>query len=59
LVAERIVRLTNLVGREKVIAGTGCGFGTGAGGGAFAPTVVGRKLQALVEGAEIASRRLW
>jgi 5-methyltetrahydropteroyltriglutamate--homocysteine methyltransferase len=59
LVAERIVRLAKLVGREHVIAGTDCGFGTGAGGGAVAPTVVWRKLQALVDGAEIASRALW
>lgn len=59
LVAERIVRLARLVGRENVIASTDCGFGTFAGREVVAPSVAWRKLRSLTEGAEIASHALW
>jgi 5-methyltetrahydropteroyltriglutamate--homocysteine methyltransferase len=59
LVAERIVRFAKVVGRERVIAGTDCGFGTFAGFGAVHPTICWPKLRSLVEGAEIASDQLW
>jgi 5-methyltetrahydropteroyltriglutamate--homocysteine methyltransferase len=59
LVAERLVRLANLVGRERVIAGTDCGFGTFAGYGKIDPAIAFKKLRAMVEGAAIASERLW
>jgi len=59
LVAERIVRLAKLVGRENLIAGTDCGFATFARGGVVAPSVTWRKLASLSEGAAIASRALW
>jgi 5-methyltetrahydropteroyltriglutamate--homocysteine methyltransferase len=59
LVAQRIVRLAEIVGRENVIAGTDCGFGTFAGYYAVKPRVTWLKLAALAEGAEIASDYLW
>ena len=59
LVAERIQRFANLVGRERVIAGTDCGFGTFAGFGAIHPSICWAKLGAMAEGARIASERLW
>ncbi len=59
LVAQRIERFAGIVGRERVIAGTDCGFGTFAGIGKMDPDVSWRKLGALVEGARIASGRLW
>jgi len=59
LVAERICRFAELVGRERVIAGTDCGFGTFAGFGAIEPSICWRKLASLVEGAALASTRLW
>lgn len=59
LVAERIVRLARIVGRERVIAGTDCGFGTSAGYGKIDPGVAFLKLGALVDGAARASRALW
>jgi len=59
LVAERICRFADIVGRERVIAGTDCGFATFAGFGAIDAEVVYAKLGALVEGANIASCRLW
>lgn len=59
LVAERIGRYAGIVGRERVIAGTDCGFATFAGYGAVNPDVAYAKLAALAEGAAIASRRLW
>jgi 5-methyltetrahydropteroyltriglutamate--homocysteine methyltransferase len=59
LVAERIVRFAGAVGRERVIAGTDCGFGTAAGHGKIDPGVAFLKLGALVEGAKRATRRLW
>ena len=59
LVAERIARFAGIVGRERVIAGTDCGFGTFAGFGKLDPEISFKKLAALVEGAAIATRRLW
>ncbi|MGH8196829.1 MAG: cobalamin-independent methionine synthase II family protein [Steroidobacteraceae bacterium] len=59
LVAERIVRFAEIVGRERVIAGSDCGFGTFAGFGPIDPDIVYLKLGALAEGARIASRKLW
>ena len=58
LVAERILRFVGIVGRERVIAGTDCGFSTFAGFGAVDPEIAWAKLGALVEGAVLASRRL-
>jgi len=59
LVAERIGRFADIVGRERVIAGTDCGFGTFAGFGPVDPDITYLKLAAMTEGAQIASRRLW
>ncbi len=59
LVAERIERYAAIVGRERVIAGTDCGFGTFAGYGPVEPDIAYMKLAAMVEGARLASRKLW
>ena len=59
LVAQRIERFANIVGKERVIAGTDCGFSTFAGFGAVDEDIVYAKLATLAEGAEIASGRLW
>lgn len=59
LVAQRIVQLADVVGRERVIAGTDCGFGTFAGFGAVHPEIAYAKLGALAAGAAAASQRLW
>jgi 5-methyltetrahydropteroyltriglutamate--homocysteine methyltransferase len=59
LVAQRIVRLAGVVGRERIVASTDCGFGTSAGYGKLDPEVAFLKLGALVEGAARASRQLW
>lgn len=59
LVAERIVRLAELVGRENVIAGTDCGFAQGPFHQRVHPTVMWAKLEALVDGARLASAQLW
>ncbi|MEE4210563.1 MAG: cobalamin-independent methionine synthase II family protein [Parvularcula sp.] len=59
LVAERILRFTDVVGRDRVIAGTDCGFSTFAGFGTVDPDIVFAKLAALSEGAQIASDELW
>ena len=59
LVAERICRYADVVGRERVMAGTDCGFGTFAGFGPVDPDVAYLKLKSLSEGAAIASGRLW
>jgi 5-methyltetrahydropteroyltriglutamate--homocysteine methyltransferase len=59
LVAERICRFADVVGRERVIAGSDCGFGTFAGFGPVDPDVAYLKLQSLAEGARIATQRLW
>ncbi len=59
LVAERIQRIADIVGRERVIAGTDCGFGTFAGFGPIDPDICYLKLASLAEGARLASARLW
>jgi 5-methyltetrahydropteroyltriglutamate--homocysteine methyltransferase len=59
LVAERIVRYAQLVGREKVIAGSDCGFGTFVGLHLVDPAIAWAKLRSLAEGARLASDRLW
>jgi 5-methyltetrahydropteroyltriglutamate--homocysteine methyltransferase len=59
LVADRIVRLARLVGRENVIAGTDCGFAQLEAVQRVHPQVMWAKFEALVEGARIASRELW
>ena len=59
LVAERICRFADIVGRERVIAGTDCGFSTFAGFGAVDQDIVYAKFASMAEGAAIASRRLW
>jgi 5-methyltetrahydropteroyltriglutamate--homocysteine methyltransferase len=59
LVAQRIVRYADLVGRENVIAGSDCGFATFASFLAIDPGITWAKLRALGDGAEMASARLW
>ena len=59
VVAQRIGRYARLVGRERVIAGTDCGFGTWVGQAAVDPGVVWAKMASLVEGARIASHQFW
>ncbi len=59
LVAQRLARFAGLVGRERVIAGSDCGFGTFAGFGPVDGEIAWAKLSALVEGAARASDRLW
>jgi len=59
LVADRIIRFAELVGRENVIAGTDCGFAQLEGLRRVHPQVMWAKLEALAEGARIASRELW
>jgi 5-methyltetrahydropteroyltriglutamate--homocysteine methyltransferase len=59
LVAERLCRFADLVGRERVMAGSDCGFGTFAGYGKLDPDISFKKLRAMAEGAAIASKRLW
>ena len=55
LVAQRLVRYANLVGRENVIAGTDCGIGSRVGHG----SICWAKFEAMVEGAAIATKQLW
>ena len=57
LVAQRLKRFTNIVGVERVIAGSDCGFGTFAGFGAVDPEIAFAKLETLVKGAAIASEQ--
>lgn len=59
LVADRLLRFANIVGRERVMAGSDCGFGTFAGFGAVHPSICWAKLGAMAEGARIASEQLW
>ncbi|HSE78208.1 MAG TPA: cobalamin-independent methionine synthase II family protein [Alphaproteobacteria bacterium] len=59
LVAQRIARYARLVGRESVIAGSDCGYGTWVGQAAVDPDVVWAKLKSMAEGARIASREFW
>ncbi len=58
LVAERLLRFVRVVGPERVVAGTDCGFSTFAGMHAVDPAIVWAKLEALAEGARIATRSL-
>jgi 5-methyltetrahydropteroyltriglutamate--homocysteine methyltransferase len=59
LIAQRIGRYARLVGRENVIAGSDCGYGTWVGQAAVDPDVVFAKLAAMAEGAAIASKQFW
>jgi 5-methyltetrahydropteroyltriglutamate--homocysteine methyltransferase len=59
LVAQRLVRYARLVGRENVIAGADCGFGTFAGTPMVHPDIVFAKLKSMVEGAHLATLQLW
>jgi 5-methyltetrahydropteroyltriglutamate--homocysteine methyltransferase len=59
LIAQRIGRYANLVGRENVMAGSDCGYGTWVGQAAVDPDVVWAKMRAMAEGARIASREFW
>jgi 5-methyltetrahydropteroyltriglutamate--homocysteine methyltransferase len=59
LVAQRIVRLANIAGKENVIAGTDCGFSQGPFSAKVHPSIQWAKLEALVKGAELASGELW
>ena len=59
LIAQRIGRYANLVGRENVMAGSDCGYGTWVGQAAVDPDVVWAKMAAMAEGARIASRQFW
>jgi 5-methyltetrahydropteroyltriglutamate--homocysteine methyltransferase len=59
LVADRIVRFACVVGRENVIAGTDCGFAQGQGVQRVHPSIMWAKLEALAEGARLATKQLW
>ncbi|MGE0253437.1 MAG: cobalamin-independent methionine synthase II family protein [Alphaproteobacteria bacterium] len=59
LVAQRIGRYARLVGRENVIAGTDCGYGTWVGQAAVEPDIVWAKLAVMAEGARLASKEFW
>ncbi|MEP7247571.1 MAG: cobalamin-independent methionine synthase II family protein [Gammaproteobacteria bacterium] len=59
LVAQRIERYAHLVGRDNVMAAVDCGFSIHVGSGGVDPDVVWGKLEALAQGAEIASRKFW
>jgi 5-methyltetrahydropteroyltriglutamate--homocysteine methyltransferase len=59
LISQRLVRFAELVGRERVIGGTDCGFGTFAGFGKVHPPICWAKMNSLSEGARMASVKLW
>jgi 5-methyltetrahydropteroyltriglutamate--homocysteine methyltransferase len=59
LIAERIVRYANMVGKENVIAGSDCGFGTFVGLDLVDPGIAWAKMAALSEGARLATEELW
>ena len=59
LVAERLVRLAGIVGRERVIGGTDCGFAQGPYVRRVHPTIMCAKLDALAQGAGLATTQLW
>jgi 5-methyltetrahydropteroyltriglutamate--homocysteine methyltransferase len=59
LIAQRLLTYANIVGRERVMAGTDCGFGTFAGYGAIHPSIGFAKLKSMAEGAAMASQDLW
>ncbi|HET6317968.1 MAG TPA: hypothetical protein VFG86_16055, partial [Chloroflexota bacterium] len=57
-VAQRIVRYARLVGQENVMAGSDCGFGTGAGMAVVDPKITWAKFQSMAEGARLATQQL-
>ncbi|MDR0358974.1 MAG: hypothetical protein LBJ87_05875 [bacterium] len=59
LVAQRLLNYARLVGRERVMPGSDCGFGTFVGQNVVVPSVTWAKFQAMVDGAKIASQELW
>ena len=59
LISQRLCRYADIVGRERVMAGSDCGFSTYAGRKAVFPSVVWAKFRALAEGAQLATERLW
>jgi 5-methyltetrahydropteroyltriglutamate--homocysteine methyltransferase len=59
VVADRLLRYANVVGRERVMAGSDCGFSTFSGYPTVFPDIVWRKLESMVEGAKRASAKLW
>ncbi len=59
LIAQRLAHYANLVGRDNVIAGSDCGFGTWVGQAAVDPDVVWAKLSAMAEGARLATKQFW
>jgi 5-methyltetrahydropteroyltriglutamate--homocysteine methyltransferase len=59
VVADRLIRYAEVVGRDNVMAGTDCGFGTMAGMDTVVPTVTWAKFRSQAEGAKIASEHLW
>ena len=59
LITQRLLQYAHIVGRERVMAGTDCGFGTFAGFGAVHPPIAYAKLKSLAEGAAMASKELW
>jgi 5-methyltetrahydropteroyltriglutamate--homocysteine methyltransferase len=58
-VAERIIRLARIVGRDRLMAGTDCGFSTFATFLPVLPSIAWEKLRSLAEGADRASKTLW
>ena len=59
VVADRLIQYAEVVGRDNVMAGTDCGFGTVAGMDQVVPTVTWAKFRSQAEGAKIASEHLW
>jgi 5-methyltetrahydropteroyltriglutamate--homocysteine methyltransferase len=59
LISQRLINFAKAVGRERVIAGTDCGFATFVGGSGTHPSIAWAKLKSLAEGAELASKKLW
>ncbi|MEM9442434.1 MAG: cobalamin-independent methionine synthase II family protein [Pseudomonadota bacterium] len=59
LIAERLLKFADIVGRERVLAGSDCGFSTFAGDGLVDPDICFAKFEAMARGAEIASAKLW
>ena len=59
LIAEQLCQYADIVGRERVIAGTDCGFGSFAGSSRVDPAIAYKKLRALAEGAALATDKLW
>ena len=59
LVAQRIVRYAEIVGRERVIAGTDCGFATFGRSNLVEPEIAWAKIKSMAEGARLASAQLW